>query len=124
MSVGDSGPGKEHRIDQRETGLRHLRGLMLDGQLKLMQPMAARLGVDHQQLQQFLTSSTWDVTRVRRRVATCAPVIPSENIRAACRRDGRGPADRLHRRPRIACAIHAHGPDHQESLAPAIWTQE
>ncbi|WP_285691459.1 transposase [Actinoplanes sp. NBRC 103695] len=34
--------------------------------------MAARLGVDHQQLQQFLTSSTWDVTGVRRRVALAA----------------------------------------------------
>jgi hypothetical protein len=25
-----------------------------------MQPMATRLGVDHQQLQQFVTSLTWD----------------------------------------------------------------
>ncbi|GAB1644005.1 IS701 family transposase [Krasilnikovia sp. MM14-A1259] len=60
------------RVDQRETGVRYLRGLMLDGQRKSMQPMAARLGVDHQQLQQFLTSSTWDVVGVRRRVATAA----------------------------------------------------
>lgn len=37
------------RVDQRETGVRYLRGLMLDGQRKSMQPMAARLGVDHQQ---------------------------------------------------------------------------
>ncbi|MET8090568.1 transposase [Micromonospora sp. NPDC005220] len=47
------------RSDQRATGLRYLRGLMLDGRRKSMQPMAQRLGVDHQQLQQFLTSSTW-----------------------------------------------------------------
>jgi SRSO17 transposase len=60
------------RVDQRETGVRYLRGLMLDGQRKSMQPMAARLGVDHQQLQQFLTSSTWDVIGVRRRLATTA----------------------------------------------------
>jgi SRSO17 transposase len=60
------------RSDQRATGLRYLRGLMLDGRRKSMQPMAARLGVDHQQLQQFLTSSTWDVTDVRRRLATAA----------------------------------------------------
>ena len=60
------------RVDQRETGVRYLRGLMLDGQRKSMQPMAARLGVDHQQLQQFLTSSTWDVLGVRRRVARTA----------------------------------------------------
>lgn len=45
---------------------------MLDGRRKSMQPMAERLGVDHQQLQQFLTSSTWDVAGVRRRLATAA----------------------------------------------------
>ncbi|OKI85209.1 IS701 family transposase [Micromonospora sp. CB01531] len=60
------------RSDQRATGLRYLRGLMLDGRRKSMQPMAERLGVDHQQLQQFLTSSTWDVAGVRRRLATTA----------------------------------------------------
>src|SRR5436305_3234202 len=60
------------RVDQRETGVRYLRGLMSDGQRKSMQPMAARLGVNHQQLQQFLTSSTWDVIGVRRRLATAA----------------------------------------------------
>jgi len=57
------------RSDQRATGLRYLRGLMLDGQRKSMQPMGARLGVDYQQLQQFLTSSTWDAVGVRRRAA-------------------------------------------------------
>src|SRR3954471_16832932 len=60
------------RSDQRATGELYLRGLMLDGRRKSMQPMAERLGVDHQQLQQFLTSSTWDVTGVRRRLATTA----------------------------------------------------
>jgi SRSO17 transposase len=37
-----------------------------------MQPMAARLGVDHQRLQQFVTSSTWDHAEVRKRVARWA----------------------------------------------------
>jgi SRSO17 transposase len=60
------------RSDQRATGLRYLRGLMLDGARKSMQPMAERLGIDYQQLQQFVTSSTWDVTGVRRRLATMA----------------------------------------------------
>jgi SRSO17 transposase len=60
------------RSDQRATGLRYLPGLMLDGQRKSMQPMGARLGIDYQQLQQFLTSSTWDVVGVRRRLATTA----------------------------------------------------
>ncbi len=45
-----------------------------------MQPMAARLGVDHQHLQQFLTSSTWDVTGVRRRVATSAVGVVSPTV--------------------------------------------
>jgi SRSO17 transposase len=45
---------------------------MLDGKRKSMQPMAARLGVDHQQLQQFVTSSTWDYVDVRERVARWA----------------------------------------------------
>jgi SRSO17 transposase len=57
------------RRDQRATGEVYLRGLMLDGQRKSMQPMAARLGVDHQRLQQFITSSTWDDGAVRRRLA-------------------------------------------------------
>jgi SRSO17 transposase len=60
------------RLDQRASGVRYLRGLMLDGKRKSMQPMAERLGVDYQQLQQFVTSSTWDVTGVRRRLATMA----------------------------------------------------
>lgn len=57
------------RADQRANGLRYLRGLILDGQRKSMQPMAERLGVDQQQLQQFMTSSTWDYVAVRRRLA-------------------------------------------------------
>jgi SRSO17 transposase len=42
---------------------------MLDGKRKSMQPMAERLGIDYQQFQQFLTSSTWDYVAVRRRLA-------------------------------------------------------
>jgi SRSO17 transposase len=53
---------------------------MLDGQRKSMQPMAARLGVDHQQLQQFLTSSTWDVIGVRRRVAMTAADLVAPSV--------------------------------------------
>src|SRR3954467_7473330 len=34
-----------------------------------MQPMAGRLGVDHQGLQQFVSSSTWAVEPVRERLA-------------------------------------------------------
>lgn len=34
-----------------------------------MQPMAERLRVDHQGLQQFVTTSTWDTAAVRARLA-------------------------------------------------------
>jgi len=57
------------RSDQRAKGELYLRGLMSDGKRKSIQPMAARLGVDHQQLQQFIASSTWDYVEVRERVA-------------------------------------------------------
>jgi SRSO17 transposase len=60
------------RSDQRAKGELYLRGLLLDGKRKSMQPMAARLGVDHQQLQQFVTSSTWDYAQVRGRLARWA----------------------------------------------------
>ena len=57
------------RKDQRAAGELYVRGLLSDGQRKSMVPMAARLGVDHQRLQQFITSSTWDYAAVRRNVA-------------------------------------------------------
>ena len=57
------------RKDQRAAGELYVRGLLTDGQRKSMQPMAARLGTDHQRLQQFITSSTWDYAVVRRNVA-------------------------------------------------------
>jgi SRSO17 transposase len=64
--------GELPRSDQRDKGELYLRGLMLDGKRKSMQPMATRLGVDHQQLQQFITSSTWDHVGVRKRIARWA----------------------------------------------------
>src|SRR5213080_3552977 len=57
------------RSDQRAKGQLYVRGLLTDGARKSMQPMAARLGVDHQALQQFISSSTWDYEAVRRNVA-------------------------------------------------------
>jgi SRSO17 transposase len=57
------------RRDQRAAGELYVRGLLADGQRKSMVPMAARLGIDHQRLQQFITSSTWDYAAVRRNVA-------------------------------------------------------
>jgi SRSO17 transposase len=60
------------RSDQRAKGELYLRGLLTDGARKSMQPMARRLGVDHQGLQQFVTSSTWDHEVVRANVARWA----------------------------------------------------
>jgi SRSO17 transposase len=60
------------RRDQRATGELYVRGLLTDGQRKSMQPMAERLGVDHQRLQQFITPSSWDDAEVRRRLAQWA----------------------------------------------------
>lgn len=60
------------RADQRAKGELYMRGLLTDGQRKSMQPMAQRLGVDHQGLQQFVTSSTWDHEQVRGNVARWA----------------------------------------------------
>lgn len=63
------------RRDQRAKGSLYVQGLLLDGQRKSIQPMAQRLGVDHQQLQQFTASSTWEVAPVRRRIATLATEV-------------------------------------------------
>ncbi len=60
------------RSDQRAKGSLYLRGLMQDGRRKSMQPMGERLGVDYQQLQQFVSSSSWKVEPVRRRLADLA----------------------------------------------------
>jgi SRSO17 transposase len=70
------------RADQRAKGELYLRGLLLDGKRKPVQPMAGRLGVDHQQLQQFVTSYTWDDGEVRRRVARWADefVVPQAYV--------------------------------------------
>ena len=57
------------RKDQRAAGELYVRGLLADGQRKSMVPMAERLGIDPQRLQQFITSSTWDYAGVRRNVA-------------------------------------------------------
>jgi hypothetical protein len=44
--------------------------------------MAERLGVDHQQLQQFITSSTWDYAAVRANAARWAVTLIDPAARA------------------------------------------
>jgi SRSO17 transposase len=66
------------RKDQRRWGQSYLRGLLLDGRRKSIQPMAARLAKGdpqadaeavEQALQQFVNQSPWDPVPVRRRLA-------------------------------------------------------
>jgi SRSO17 transposase len=58
------------RRDQRARGECYLRGLMLDGRRKSVEPMAARLGeVHYQALHHFVATSPWDWRPVRRRLA-------------------------------------------------------
>src|SRR5258706_11436752 len=64
--------GELNGYHQPAKGELYVRGLLTDGQRKSMQPMAERLGVDHQQLQQFITSSSWDYEPVRANLARWA----------------------------------------------------
>jgi SRSO17 transposase len=58
------------RGDQRRWGAVYLRGLMLDGKRKSIEPMAARLeDGDEQCLQQFVNQSPWSAEAVRERLA-------------------------------------------------------
>ena len=62
--------GSMRRKDQRRWGGVYLRGLMLDGKRKSIEPMAARLeDGDEQCLQQFVNQSPWDWQPVRRELA-------------------------------------------------------
>jgi len=58
------------RKDQRARGECYLRGLMLEGRRKSIEPMAARLGeVHYQALHHFVAASPWDWRPVRRHLA-------------------------------------------------------
>jgi SRSO17 transposase len=89
------------RADQRRWGEVYLRGLMLDGKRKSIQPMAERLPDGNEQaLQQFLSQSPWDWRPVPLR--SCAR---GRRRRPACRRvDGLTAALEQERRRRTAPA--------------------
>jgi SRSO17 transposase len=58
------------RAGWQERAGHYLRGLMLDGRRKSIQPMAARLAGPHEQaLNHFVTNSPWDAAAVRERLA-------------------------------------------------------
>ncbi len=47
------------RSERRRAATQYVEGLLMPGQRKSIEPMAARLGVDSQSLQQLVTSSPW-----------------------------------------------------------------
>lgn len=48
------------RSERREGAVLYVEGLLTPGQRKSVEPMATRLQVDYQKLQQFITDSPWD----------------------------------------------------------------
>jgi SRSO17 transposase len=77
--VGEIFDGATQRSEQRKWGGVYLRGLMLDGKRKSIEPMAARLADgDEQCLQQFVNQSPWDERVVRANLARrmCAELGP------------------------------------------------
>jgi SRSO17 transposase len=60
---------------QRRYGQQYLRGLMLDGKRKSVEPMANRLGLPRQNLGHFVAQSAWEYTEVMRRIAARAVTV-------------------------------------------------
>jgi SRSO17 transposase len=60
------------RSERRAAATSYVQGLLMPGQRKSIEPMAERLGVPSQRLQQFVTDSPWDDNElwglIRRRV--------------------------------------------------------
>jgi len=54
------------RSERRVAAANYVSGLLMPGQRKSIEPMAARLGIDPQRLQQFVTDSPWDEEQVWR----------------------------------------------------------
>jgi len=58
------------RSERRHWAQLYVKGLMLDGDRKSVEPMSARLGVDVQSMSQFVGQSPWQVQEVQRRLAS------------------------------------------------------
>ena len=56
------------RSERREGATLYVQGLLLPGERKSIGPLAERLGVDSQKLQQFMTDSPWDEADVWRAI--------------------------------------------------------
>ena len=87
------------RREQRTAATSYVQGLLMPGQRKSIEPMAERLGVPSQRLQQFVTDSPWDDNQlwglIRRRVLphlepTEAWIVDSDGLVEAGAPFGRG----------------------------------
>jgi SRSO17 transposase len=56
------------RNERREGATLYIQGLLMPGERKSIEPMAERLGVDSQKLQQFIADSPWDAQQVWRAI--------------------------------------------------------
>jgi SRSO17 transposase len=56
------------RSERRDGAALYVKGLLMPGQRKSIEPMAQRLGVDAQRLQQFITDSPWEEAGVWRAI--------------------------------------------------------
>lgn len=56
------------RSERREGAALYVQGLLLPGERKSIEPMAQRLGIDSQKLQQFVADSPWDEEQVWRSI--------------------------------------------------------
>ena len=54
------------RSERRTAATNYVQGLLMPGQRKSIEPMAARLGIEPQRLQQFMADSPWDETELWR----------------------------------------------------------
>jgi SRSO17 transposase len=54
------------RSERRVAAAHYVQGLLMPGQRKSLEPIAARLGVDSQRLQQFMADSPWEETQLWR----------------------------------------------------------
>jgi SRSO17 transposase len=58
------------RSERRHWAQLYVKGLLLDGERKSVEPMSVRLGVDVQSMSQFVGQSPWAVHEVQRRLAS------------------------------------------------------
>jgi SRSO17 transposase len=65
------------RRDRRQWAGAYVRGLLLDGERKSVEPMARRLGKSDQALQQFLNQSPWSAEALLERLAKCGARQPA-----------------------------------------------